>query len=959
MRYQLRGFLGSGGMGQVYRAHDPQLHRDVALKVLRGPSDEARRRALREARAQARVDHPNVCQIFDTGEDDGKAFIAMQLVQGKSLPEVAGDLDVRQKALLVRQVAEAVQAAHNSDLVHRDLKPANVLVELPDDGAPRPFVVDFGIARMGDGPRLTRTGDLPGTPAYLAPELLLGAGKADRRSDVYGLGAILYELLRGQAPYDGETSMEILAQVVQRPPPSLRAARPDLPRDLCWIVEQAMDREPGRRYASARLMAEDLDRFLRGEPVLARPPSLGYRFSLWLVRNRGLAVLALVAVVAGLAGGVRYTLDLRQERRAAEAARDEAEDVSSFLVEIFRSADPRQNRGDVPTVRQVLDQASRRLEAELEPGSETRIRLDGILADVYAELGDYDTAEVHAEAAVRAAGGRWGEDSPRIASTLDHLANVRRLQGRIDEAEELWQRSLRLRRQAGLGIAAPLIGLGGQAAEASEFARSRDLLSQALESLDASDRSSRVSALFELARTEREAGNLERAEEHFRQALDALGSSDPLKRALILNNLGMLLHDRGELDPAQGRFEQALDIRRRILGDVHPSVASSLNNLGRSARQAGRYSLAEQAYSEVLRIYEQTLEPDHYWVGIILNNLGRLHRDLGQYEQARDELRRGLEILRATVGDQQPRTHFAVYNLALVDLDQGRYAAAGEGFLAVRSALEELVGPRHSYVAVALEGVGRWQLRTGAFGAAEASLRQALAIFLDTSGAEDLRTQRCLLRLSRALSALGRKDAALEIARDSVDRLRQEIGGDPAGWPADSKRRAVALLAQAHALFAELADPTSAQAEARQGLELLDACCRQVTSVEWRELRARLLDLAGRGEAAATVRRELQQTGYVPVAFDQAETFPDSKPSAKIGVSVSSLPASQPRPWSRISESWSMPRGSAPQRSMAGESGRRWTSRPARSTKPGSGVTTTVDACGNGPPGSSSVRTAQ
>jgi serine/threonine-protein kinase len=209
-RYRILALLGVGGMGRVYRAEDPQLRRQVALKFLRGGDPALEMRFEHEAQAQARVQHRNVCAVYEVGRHDGQPYIAMQLINGRTLREVAPDLSLREKVQVMRDVADAVHLAHKQALVHRDVKPANILVERTE-GAWVPYVTDFGLARDMSGPGMTQAGAIIGTPQYMAPEQARGElEKLDARTDVYGLGATLYDLLAGAPPFPGTSNLQTL-----------------------------------------------------------------------------------------------------------------------------------------------------------------------------------------------------------------------------------------------------------------------------------------------------------------------------------------------------------------------------------------------------------------------------------------------------------------------------------------------------------------------------------------------------------------------------------------------------------------------------------------------------------------------------------------------------------------------------------------------------------------------------
>jgi WD40 repeat protein len=294
-------------MGVVYKARHLALNRIVALKMIRAGSDagpELRARFEAESEAVARLQHPNIVQIYEVGDADGCPFCALEFVEGGSLAEKLArtPLSPRDAAELVQTLAGGMEAAHAKWVVHRDLKPANVL--LTADGVPK--VTDFGLAKlMGEESGQTQTGSILGTPSYMAPEQAEGRVHAiGPVTDVYALGAILYECLTGRPPFKGASMMETLEQVRRREPVPPSQLQPTVPRDLETVCLKCLHKEPGKRYASAAALAEDLCRFLAGEPVLARPVGRLGRGWRWCRRNPVLAVVGTFALVVLLAGSV-------------------------------------------------------------------------------------------------------------------------------------------------------------------------------------------------------------------------------------------------------------------------------------------------------------------------------------------------------------------------------------------------------------------------------------------------------------------------------------------------------------------------------------------------------------------------------------------------------------------------------------------------------------------------------
>lgn len=418
-------------MGQVYKAWDPVLDRPVALKYLRGRDPGQIRRMLREARAQAKVAHEHVCPVYEAGEVDGKAFVAMRYVDGPTLAEAAEQMSTRETVEVLRRVAEAVQAAHGRGLIHRDLKPGNVLVERTEEGAWHPYVVDFGLALDEEAPALTTEGRILGTPAYMAPEQVEGPRDSlDRRVDVYALGAMAYHLLAGEPPFTGTSRVEVWMKVVREDPRPLGRIDPSIPRDLRLIVERCLEKEPGRRYPSARLLAEDLDRFLAGEPILARPPSLLYRARKRIARHRALSAVSLAAalmILVLLGAALVREARSRERTRLAQRFGQEAERLAG-LARMIHLAPRHDIRGEVAALRDGMDRLAEdrdRLGAVAEGPASYALGVSALgLGDLDDALGHLTRAwnAGHREARVALALGRvHGRLYRREISVLRHL----------------------------------------------------------------------------------------------------------------------------------------------------------------------------------------------------------------------------------------------------------------------------------------------------------------------------------------------------------------------------------------------------------------------------------------------------------------------------------------------------------------------------------------------------------
>ena len=411
-RYEIRHRLGSGGMGEVFEAWDPRLGRSVALKFLGGSDPATLERFEREARAQAHVEHPAICKVFDVGEVAGRRYIAMQEIDGVTLDRIARELSPEQKVQLVREIAEAVHAAHRGGLIHRDLKPSNILVERHEDGSVRPFIVDFGLARDQRSPGATIAGTIAGTLGYMSPEQARGRPEeVDRRTDVYNLGIILYELIAERPAFHFDGMLDSLVRLqsddtlVVPPRRFNRTIHPDLET----IVMKALERQPGRRYHSAHAMAEDLRRFLEGEPIVARRSSLVYRLRTRIRKHRLLAaVIAAALVLLAIAGGWALRERWRADARAQLAERFGTEVSEIGLVTRVAGMLPPERAVPMhalvlPRMARIREQMRRSGPLAEGPGSYALARGSIVLGDYRgawellerARRAKYDTPDVH------------------------------------------------------------------------------------------------------------------------------------------------------------------------------------------------------------------------------------------------------------------------------------------------------------------------------------------------------------------------------------------------------------------------------------------------------------------------------------------------------------------------------------------------------------------------------------
>ena len=687
--YRILRVLGRGGMGEVYEAEQEEpVRRRVALKLVRWGMGDAQvlARFESERQALALMDHPAIASVFDAGTaGDGRPYFVMELVSGTPIDAYCDSraLSIERRVELFVEVCRGVEHAHQKGIIHRDLKPSNVLIA-EDGGRPLPKVIDFGIAKATTAGRLsaetivTRLGQVVGTPEYMSPEQADSMGvDVDTRSDVYSLGVLLYELLAGVPPLEvdasARASVHELLRVIreQEPaPPSRRVAelgenagaiaarRSTTPRGLArqlraeldWIPMKALDKERARRYATAGALAEDLERHLHDQPVVAGPPSRAYRLRKLVRRHRaGTFAGAVVALslVAGLAVASAGLVRARAAQRRAVAEAATAREVSDFLTGLFAASDPIEEKRAQTTARELLDLGAAQIAERLDEQPATKARLLTTIGAVYDSLGALEDAEAQLQAALTLHGSAGSADSPLDrARTLERLAAVERRLGRIEEAEPHARQSLAIRREI----------LGDDHPDTGE---AWDTLGVVLV----------------------EGGDWTGAEEAAGRATAIAEATAPGTAVLGLRlyNLAGVYHLQGRFRDTLPPIERAVELTIADRGEDYPMVGHMLNGLGITRLYLGDYAGAEEALTRSLEIRTRTFGADHYSVGESVANLAVVYNRLERPRDGAAAARRAIEILTPVLGPDHQRIANAyealgIAHVALRELEQARAA---------------------------------------------------------------------------------------------------------------------------------------------------------------------------------------------------------------------------------------------------------------------------------------------
>lgn len=703
-RYRIEAKIGQGGFGTVYRATQLQpVTRTVALKVVKLGMDTHRVVARFEAERQtlAQMDHPAIAKVFDAGVmSSGRPYFVMEFVQGVPITEYCRDkrLDIAERLRLFVAVCHAVQHAHQKGVIHRDLKPSNVLVG-EADGRPLPKVIDFGIARAIDATgaddsgavTLTDQGQPIGTPAYMSPEQAAGQRDIDTRTDIYSLGALLYEMLTGAPPLDraalanlsqAETLQLIQEAEPQRPSQrvgssdSVRAAGfagagmapAALARRLCgdldWIVITALEKDRARRYATVGDFAADVGRHLADEPIHAHPPSAGYRLRKFSLRHKvaigaaGLGLLALVGVSVGL------VWSLRAEARARTDARIAAE-INRFLNDDLLAAVAPEELGADVRVRDVLDAASRKIEGRFsdQPEVEASIRLT--LGRTYRRLAEFQQAERHLHRALDLRVSQFGTSDARTLDVAHELGLLTYLIEKYPEAEAQVRAAYEGRARA-LGADHPdtldsaywlavTIGEQGRYAEAEPMFI--DTLDRCRRTLGRSHQQSLV-ALRGLAVLYSSMGDPEKArplyEEAYRLTREALGLNNSAT-LLAMKDLANMLIDHEPLR-ARDLLVEALQASQTVRGERHPSTLLTMGSLGRLNASLGEVTAAEQMLTHARDLARDTMPKGHTVVTRLEIWLAQFYDSQDRFDESEQLLLYAITSLRAHSGQTHPLT---------------------------------------------------------------------------------------------------------------------------------------------------------------------------------------------------------------------------------------------------------------------------------------------------------------
>ena len=653
--YTITGFIGRGGMGEVFEARQENPSRTVAVKIspLAAASPAALRRFEREVEFLARLTHPGIAQIYDAGIADmggvSVPYFAMELVRGTPVTEYARtkQLSLRQRVELVATLCDAVQYAHQQGVIHRDLKPDNILI--PVDAAagdaasagrvPLPRILDFGIARLSQDQQAeqrtmaTEAGQPIGTPGFMAPEQIRGENAAiDTRCDVYALGVIAYLLLGGRAPHGDASSsvFELTRATLEADPVPLGAVNRACRGDLATVVAMAMQKERTGRYGSAAEFAADLRRVLASEPVTARPATVGYVLRRFAVRHKPLVAAVASVVVLSVAAGVMVLAAYQREQRQrleAEAARGEARreaqsqrDIASFLVyDTFGAASP-SRRGTAVKATELIDEAAVAVDTRFPNDAVLRGRVRAVIANMLYGTGQFARAEQAARKAVAELRAASGSDQEAFCEALG-------LHGTI------------------------LSGDPGSADEAEAVLREAMLCGDPTSPRIVQNRVKAARGLGELLQ---KTGKHDEARLILRRIVAETVPSGPLEREVAAGarlSLAASLQAKGVQEGVEDLLKEAIELTSTGVVATAPVVLASRNNYAAFLASRGRFTEATPVVQDLVKRAQQTYPADHPNMAYLMATAANVLVAGKRSDEGLPMIGRAVEILRKSFDD--------------------------------------------------------------------------------------------------------------------------------------------------------------------------------------------------------------------------------------------------------------------------------------------------------------------
>lgn len=776
-KYKLIKQIGYGGMGAVYLAErtDKQFNQQVALKLIkRGmDSEEILKRFNSERQILAKLNHPNIAALYDGGiTDDGLPYFTMEYIQGDQIDVYCDKnaLSIDERLKLFLSVLKAVQYAQKNLIVHRDLKPSNIIIT--HEGQVK--LLDFGIAKLLDNNTIddtieqTKTVFRIMTPGYASPEQVKGE-PITTASDVYSLGVILFELLTGHRPYitSGVSPLELEKLICNTDPqkPSTIVTKKDntyigddvtnseklisesrqtnperlkkiLNGDIDNICLKSLEKEQERRYNSAEQLAEDIERYLNGHPVHARPATVGYKFRKFIKRNKTYVAAAAIVLILIVSLVSFYTIQLSDERDKANLEAIKAKQVTEYISSIFEIANPSESKGETITAKEIVDQGYARIEEELGDQPEVQTEIMTVISNVYYSLGMLEKAREVIRQTLEIRENYFGKFNIMTAESYHDLGDVNYDLGHFEAADSFYTIALEIKDNVlepnDTLIALELISLGTVARLNSDFEKSLAIYERALE--------------IQLNALEKPHADI----------------------AYTMNNLGRLYQQNDMYDKAEPILVEALEIRRELFGELNFETIASTGSVASLYTLKGKYDEAAALYERANNSLNQMVGDDHHYSGAIKCSYARAELYREKYDHAEELFRKGMQILNNTLPKNHVNTSQAYTGLGMLFVKTNQPDTALI-YLDTSLIIKRLSLPEDHYqIAITKAYLGRAYYLKNDYTTAKTYLETAYDIFSEKYGDKNYNTQKIIAYLVDLYTAVGDESKTVEFSEKVI-----------------------------------------------------------------------------------------------------------------------------------------------------------------------------------------------
>lgn len=813
--YQITDLVGKGGMGSVFKAErsDSQFHQEVAVKMIRKEveSEDNIKRFRIEQEILARLHHPNICRLYDGGiTQEGTPYLVMEFIDGIPVDEYCNKyrLTTDERIELFRTICSAVQYAHGNLIVHRDLKAQNIYVN--QDGIVK--ILDFGVAKLLD-PAFTdidlletRTGQKFWTPQYAAPEQIKNE-TITVTTDVYALGVLLHKLLTDTYPLD-VSGMEISAiertilegvpilpsqsikngphqKIAKRRKTSPSGLRKKLYGDLDAVVLKAIRKEPNYRYNSVEQLLEDIDRYQKRLPLIARKGTIRYRVTKFTKRHKTVLTTIIIILAAVGSFGIYHIYQIEKQRDIAQQEAKKATRIKEFTTTLFNAINPyyEENIGRTVTVNQLLEAGILNIETELVDEPEIYTEMQTVIGKALIGLGEYEQAKELINKSLEKTIALYGEDHPAVAENMTLIARLDRIQGEYESAL-VWMNNALLINETvhgkeSLEVANGYYEMGLIYSNSMNYENAAKYLIQALqlyEKLDAKNDLSAINTLISLAGMQNRQELYDEAEINLLSAEEKLRErygDNHLQLANVYNSLALYYSDRSNLAKSEEYYQKGISLKQRLLGENHPQHIRTFSSYGLLLYRMGKYEESEKMQTDALQLFERNALTDSLDYVAITNRLALVKAATGQLTQAVDLYNEALTIMDNYLESDHSEITVVLYNLADLYYRMNELEQAHTLFEEVVERDKKVLGDDHSEIAIDLVKLAAVTRDQYNFVQAEQLFSEAESIITDKFKPDHYRTGEFYMEYGRLKMMNMETEGAIDLFEKSLSIFQE------------------------------------------------------------------------------------------------------------------------------------------------------------------------------------------